>query len=271
MYIKSYLYQDTRKISYYWWHFIPFLVFVISMSPFFFQSGEAKAIIIKNRDIEWLFTILNYGSIVVVLQGIVYSILSINLLQHFQYFRSKRLTKEQTYSVKWIMQFVLINIFLWAIGTTGAVMDMLNIRVPIDPFKIYYLGITLLMLRLGYFSIKHPYSFSLEASNQIGPFVEKEKKENYVSSSEDKNDLRIISNYIKNEKPYLKNDLNLQDLVVGTGFTKHRISELLNKELSKSFYDVINEYRINEVIRLIDEGKHKEFTLAHLAEKAGFN
>jgi len=241
------------------------------MSPFYFQNGEAKVLFIENRNIEWVSSILKYGSIVVVIQGIVYSILAINLLQHFEYFRGKRLTKGQTKAVKWIMLFVLINIVLWAIGTIGSVMDMLGIRMPINPFKVYYLGITLLMITLGYFSIKHPYSFSMEASNQFGFFNEKEKKESYVSTSEDKNDLKIITNYVKNEKAYLRNDLNLQDLVIGTGLTKNRISELLNNELNKSFYDVINEYRINEVIRLIEEGKHKEFTLAHLAQKAGFN
>ncbi len=274
MYIKSYLFQDARKLSHYWWHFIPFFAFALSISPFYFQSGEIKAGFIKNRNIEWLNMIFSYGSLVVIAQGIIYSILSINMLQHFQYFRGKRLSNKQLYSIKWILQFVLINIVLWAIGTTGAIMDMLHISTPINPFKIYYLGITVLMIVLGYFSIRHPYTISMEASNNLSAVFQKEKKEkkeNTASTVADKNDLKIINNYIKTKKPYLKNDLNLRDLSVGTGFTKHRISELLNKELSKSFYDVINEHRINEVIRLINAGKHKEFTLAHLAEQAGFN
>ncbi|OIQ41310.1 MAG: hypothetical protein BM563_01090 [Bacteroidetes bacterium MedPE-SWsnd-G1] len=271
MYIKSYLYDDARKASHYWWHFIPFLAFALSISPFYFQSGEIKADFIKNRNIEWLNMIFSYGSLVVIAQGIIYSILSINMLQHFQYFRGKRLSNKQLSSIKWILQFVLINIVLWAIGTTGAIMDMLNISTPINPFKIYYLGITILMIVLGYFSIRHPYVISMEASGTLNPVFQKERNENNVTNSADKADLKVITNYIKNERPYLKNDLNLRDLADGTGLTKHRISELLNKELSKSFYDVINEYRINEVIRLIDSGKHKEFTLAHLAEKAGFN
>ena len=65
--------------------------------------------------------------------------------------------------------------------------------------------------------------------------------------------------------------MNLHNLVEGTGFSKHRISELLNNELGKSFYDVINEYRVNEAIKLLDEGKHKDYTLEHIAEKSGFN
>ena len=65
--------------------------------------------------------------------------------------------------------------------------------------------------------------------------------------------------------------MTLQNLADGSGMTKHRVSELLNAEIGLSFSDVINEYRVKEVIRLINEGSHKQHKLLHLAELAGFN
>ncbi len=271
MYIKSYLYKDARQIKQYLLHLIPFVLFILIISPFYFQSAEVKSTFIKNGFPDWINIVFNYGSIIVVLQGILYTILSIRTLQHFQYFRKKRLSSKQAYSVRWIMQFVVINVVLWAIGTIGAIMGMLDIITPIDPFKIYYLGITLLTLRLGYFTINNPFSFSTEEKNILRSSISNDKKSKSLGTSIDRNDLKIIITFINTQKPYLKKDMNLHNLVEGTGFSKHRISELLNNELGKSFYDVINEYRVNEAIKLLDEGKHKDYTLEHIAEKSGFN
>ena len=63
----------------------------------------------------------------------------------------------------------------------------------------------------------------------------------------------------------------MQDLVEGTGLSYKRISETLNNEFNQSFFDVINEYRTKAAIKLIDDGFHKDHTLVHLAEQAGFN
>ena len=52
---------------------------------------------------------------------------------------------------------------------------------------------------------------------------------------------------------------------------KHRVSELINSELEKSFSDFVNEFRVEEVIRLINKGKHIESTLSYVGEEAGFN
>ena len=63
----------------------------------------------------------------------------------------------------------------------------------------------------------------------------------------------------------------MQDLVESTGITYKRISEVFNKNYNKSFYEVMNEYRLEEAKVLIDKGFHHNHTLNYLAEKAGFN
>ena len=63
----------------------------------------------------------------------------------------------------------------------------------------------------------------------------------------------------------------MQDLVNSTGLSYKRISEIFNVEFQKSFFDIVNDYRMKTAIDLINRGYHRQHTLLHLAEQAGFN
>ena len=112
---------------------------------------------------------------------------------------------------------------------------------------------------------KMPRQISGQASGQ-------DPKDEIIAALKEQN--RILQDRVRElekDKAYLKNDLSLQDLSEATGIPKHRISQLLNNELGKNFYEVLNEYRTNEAIRLFNDGKHLNFTLTYIAEMAGFN
>ena len=63
----------------------------------------------------------------------------------------------------------------------------------------------------------------------------------------------------------------MQDLINETGISYKRLSEVFNLKYEKSFFEVINEYRVQEALRLIEQDFHVLHTLPHLAEQAGFN
>jgi len=272
MYIKTFLYKDSRQVRKFILHFIPMLAFLIAFSPFYFQGGAVKSEIILAGIPQWLRGLFKIADMTIVAQGIFYTVISVRLLQHFQYFRSKRLSKVQLSAVQWLKQFVIINIFLWAIGTSGAMLELSKVSFEFDLFKVYYLGLTVLTLWMGYFTLQKPHLFSEGQSIRYMTLEVKAEKESSTKEGEENNqDLENLMNYLNESKPFLNNEMALQDLVDGTGLTKHRISEVLNNELRKSFYDIINEYRTKEAMRLMDEGLHKDHTLTHLAEMAGFN
>lgn len=268
MYVKSYIHENARTLKQYLVHFIPFLIWFGMVLPFYIKSAEEKVDMLTNGFPEWLRITFNSANIVIIVQGILYTILSINLLQRFQYFSERKLTRNQLNSVKWLWQFVIINVILWAIGTTGAFLEIMKIAIPFDPFVIFYLGVTIITLRMGYFSVKYPTFFILQESKPkqlIVPGIKKQEK------AKNQNELKLILDFFEERKPYLNKEFNLQNLADSMGIPRHRISELINNELEKSFSDFVNEYRVNEVIRLIEEGKHIENTLIYIGEQAGFN
>lgn len=270
IFIRTFLYTDTRRIQYYWPHSILFLVYICIMFPFFTKSGDDKIYHIENGLPAWVITSFSILDIVVILQGVFYTVMSVRMLEVFQYFRDRRMTKSQKSVVKWLKQFVIVNIILWGIGTAGVVIDVLGLTMNIDLFKIYYLGLTMLTLWLGSFTLKHTHLFSF--ANKMESLTIKgsvDNKERIVK--EQSEELVALLTYIEKDKPYLNNELTLQNLVEAMNMSKNKVSAILNSELKRSFYEVINEFRVKEAIRLIDNGMYKKHTINFISEKAGFN
>lgn len=87
--------------------------------------------------------------------------------------------------------------------------------------------------------------------------------------------LELTNNYMKEQKPFLNPNLTLNDLANALGISTHHLSEVLNQEAGKNFYNYINQYRIELVIeKLKQQGNSKILDLAFdsgFSSKSTFN
>ena len=270
LYLRNYLYRDIKKPWRQFFHFIPAILYLVAFSPFFIQSADAKLKMLIDGFPEWFKIFQSIFNIVIILQGVYYTILCLREIHRFRYFHKKHLSKFQLATLSWLRMFVLVNVILWMFGTAGVILEILGIGLFIDLFKIFYAGLSLFTIALAIFTLKKPELFS-ESEDIINL-----GRINKVSSSKnitDQNnkDFEVFSQFIEREKPYLNSELTMQDLVESTGIPYKRVSEVFNKKFNKSFYEVMNEYRLEEAKDLINKGFHHNYTISHLAEKAGFN
>jgi AraC-like DNA-binding protein len=254
------------------------------MSPFFVLNGEQKVEILQTGLLPWMKDVFYYVDFFIVFLGIFYSIRSFRTIYRFENMTIYRLTDIQLKATKYFKHFLILNAVLWAIGTAGVFIDFSGVNMPFNLFKIYYLGITILTLWISKFTLYRPDLFS------INTVVHKEELQNFIGgrpvvSLEDKNikekeesnpsinikEAEIIIEYLETTKSYLDAKITLQKLADAVGLTKNRLSELLNTEIGLSFNDIINEYRVKEVIRLIPRGLHNQHNISYIGELAGFN
>lgn len=75
---------------------------------------------------------------------------------------------------------------------------------------------------------------------------------------------------LENDKVFLNEELSLTELSDKMGISNKKLSELLNKYLNTSFYDLVNDYRIGEVKRRLDAGDAEKYTMVSIAYDSGF-
>ncbi len=140
----------------------------------------------------------------------------------------------------------------------------------VTTFVVLYLLVGCSFYLLGYWALTQPEVFHPER------FVSVPKDHGkYQKSSLDVTNLerygQAIRNAIKDQRLYLQNDLRIADLAAAVGLSTNHVSQVINAQFGKNFYDFINEYRIAEAKRRMSDPDQRHLKLLAIALAAGFN
>jgi len=84
-------------------------------------------------------------------------------------------------------------------------------------------------------------------------------------------DLKMkLSAFITEQKPYLDQELTIFKLAKDLNTNTKYLSYVINKEFGQNFINFINDYRIEEVKRKLQDENSKNLTIEALAQNAGF-
>jgi len=93
-----------------------------------------------------------------------------------------------------------------------------------------------------------------------------------IKMSADQNLIKTkVRNYMEEQQPYLKPDLNLEDLAKSMHMTRGQLSDVINTGFLMNFNDFINQYRVSAVKTALKQGKQKQLSLLGIAYECGFN
>lgn len=128
-----------------------------------------------------------------------------------------------------------------------------------------YLGVFHILT--AFFFIGMTYFLMHAVSEPLVSTLEQETGLNYEEEL-----ARRLERVLKHEKVYLTPELTLQELSAKMQIRSQELSAFFNHTLGKSFNDVVNEYRIDEVKRLmLDPATDRKATIMELAYQSGFN
>jgi AraC-like DNA-binding protein len=281
-------------------HFTPALVHLIEMTPFYLKSNPEKIAVINNiynLDINmyahnegWLPPFIH--NIIRGFIGIVYAIAMWRMLQKSKIIMSLSNKLYFNKILQWLKIFTIMN------GMLGLIV-IETLTFTFIPSEIRSLSVNLTFITIliisNYYLLFHPeilYGLSKLTLSTLSGLenikVEVKKKKNdtiLLNSSLVKNEIpeeRIgppllneykiqVNDYIIQSAVYLNPDLSIFDLSRATTIPVHHLRLLINKNTGQRFNDFINEYRIQHMQTLINNGALLNKTLETLAFECGFS
>lgn len=147
----------------------------------------------------------------------------------------------------------------------------------IKRFSILSLNLTLFTYIMILFGINQNVFYRTAAGiSKLKPLKKEagdEVKNEYSPLNEDRlKDLsETVLTYLKNDKPYLNPDYNLQMMAEDLNISRQKLSYLLNSGQHKNFYKFINEFRVEEVKQKLLDSTYKNFTVLAIGLDCGFN
>ena len=252
-------------------HFLPFLIAVLFLIPFFTLPFSEKLKVFENEGKGYENLILVLYTFIL-LSGITYALLSLRKLSIHQKNISDQFSSSEKINLRWLQYLILGSSIIWCVVIFFE-------DEYIFSFVVFYL------MFIGYFGVK-----------QVGIFTNQTIAENLVSNGSSNENIEIentaekikyeksgLSNtelqsihqkliqLMTNEQLYKNPDLTLAELSQKLHIHPNILSQVINSAEGKNFYDYINSQRVEEFKKLILLPENEKYTLLSVAFECGFN
>jgi len=176
----------------------------------------------------------------------------------------------ENYRISWLL--FLITAYLLYITTVSLWGFYGFIYSNLQAASVYnYVASLFLTFAIGFYGIKQEEIF---VNNHVdfAPFETKsnDKYKQSLLSEQKKAEIKYsLINYFNTNKPYLNPELSMPLLADCLHIPKHQLTEVLNTEIGKNFFQFVNEYRIAEVKLKLAE-THNDFSIEGIGYECGF-
>jgi AraC-like DNA-binding protein len=272
-------------------HFIPFLLVTLRLLPFYLLDGPAKLAFLedmfRNGPPRYLAIIehLQYP------HGIVYVFLTIGVLRSHQARMRQTHSSIERINLRWLRTLTIAIAAIWALATGLHLVHLAGIGVPMEP-NLTPLAVSIFVYAVGYLGLRQPEIFELpirrdEPSRKTpipapagtsladvqgaGPDAAAGYEKSGLTPAQAGAAMRQLLRVMEEKKPYRRSLLTLQELADEMAISAHNLSEVINTQAGKNFYDFVNRYRVEEVMRRLQDPRSDHLTLLAIAAESGFN
>ncbi|OJJ21737.1 hypothetical protein BKI52_14645 [marine bacterium AO1-C] len=264
-------------------HFLPYVLYVtlwIGFKAWFpawnlYISSGLMAISVAHtpdfiRSITYLIAISAAG----------YALYNLKILRAYQQDIPQTFSYHEKINLNWLrycaLSFFLIFICIFLILTLLP-SDATSSSVKISGVSVVML---LWVFALGYFGFKQTHIFSsipvAKPANSPNPTVEKVStittryQKSGLKAETSQQYTQAAQQLMQEKKLYLNEELTLHQLAAQLDVPAYHLSQALNEQLQKNFFDFVNEYRVEEVKEKVADPTFQKYTLLAIAYESGF-
>jgi AraC-like DNA-binding protein len=263
LYVKSLILRDFRLRWLQLLHLAPFVVFetiaYIIHKPFsleaFFQTGY----------LHWYSYLF---SLVTLFSWVHYNSASgVLIFRHRKKLFNEFSNIESNKKITWLYFIVIFyNLYCLTVVVTASVTLFLRLDFLL-PHIFNYSALLLLVFILGFYGLHQ---------KTISQYTEKEVRESHLAHTLNiPADRRIniqkeLNQYFANEKPFLNPDLNMTMLADHLKVPKHHLTEVLNKDMGRNFFQYVNSFRVKAVKEMLSDPSNL-YSIEAIGYECGFS
>ncbi|MEP1032496.1 helix-turn-helix transcriptional regulator [Ekhidna sp.] len=200
-----------------------------------------------------------------ILSIVIYLILSYRLIEPYRRSLFDNVSNTERIDLRWVSQIIYIIagvclLFIFFLAASTLAGGRYTLEAWDDPRSF---------LLLAYAGILYWMSISGFKQAQIHKIPAHEAEEN--ESKRPSEIVEKLDEIIRAQKLYGNPELSLTDLSRAVDISERSISDTINQELNKNFYQLINEYRVEEIKMLLQDPGNDHLKILSMAFDAGFN
>ncbi|WP_074407943.1 MULTISPECIES: helix-turn-helix domain-containing protein [Aquimarina] len=260
-YLRRLLFSENGSYNLTVLHYLPAIIFLfysVLIIITYDYLREYKRFLIASYFLFELFAIISIS---------IYCYKSYRLSRYFQISEKLELSFNQTIS-KYINRILFIMsacMFAWSISVIDRYISKFHGNFFTD---LIWLLFGAQAYVIGYYSLKQPKIFKIRLPENG---QNKSVKKNKLGKDEINKLQKLMNSFLEDKKGYVQPRLSLPILANQIGTTSNNLSWLLNNVYGKTFYQLINEYRVKDFLQRVDNEDYKELTLISIALEVGFN
>ncbi len=243
------------------WHIIPYIFIKVGAYISGIQLLPNDFFVIDSS--TWFK--MSYGAISVI-SFIGYSIPSlVNVHRHRINLKNEFSTIDRKITLGWLL-FVII--FYMSFMSIAYVLGIVNVVTRIATYSqlVTFSFILILVYIFSFYGLLQEQIYSQDTNGSQDIY-----KNPRLTVSEKQKIRKILEDHFNEKKPYLDSELTITNLSHQLNLSRHSLTELLNTEIGKNFYQFVNEYRVQEVKLKLADPTFAHFSIDAIGFECGFN
>lgn len=285
-YLKKFTGEEQFFSQKKWVHFVPALVCLFVLLPFFAQGGDWKIAFLEGSKKAGLPISIQALWGFCCLHVLGYTWFCRRVLNKYRLRLADFLAETGPFDLHWLRFLVTANAAVWGIyalffiGHSAGVFKnpygmadvVFGYALTVVNYGAAWKALTRPALFQSFFEGKSAPAFKAEPpllseKNEERPAKYSRSGLEAQQSEEAANRLRTL---MEGARPWLDPELTLDRLAAELDLPAKHLSQVINERFGVNFFDFVNQYRVREVQRRLQNGDDRQLTLLALAYECGF-
>lgn len=264
-YVRAMSRQEFRWRPTQFLHFVPFLLGLICWSAFWLFGRDDP-----GRLGLWAWWIRSPWVPVGIMTGvqtIVYITLIVGVLREYSRMIKASFSTIDEINLHWLKWRLVVFAAIWAVGLATIALVVLDRRMVNLAGQILFLLVALNTFATGYRAQLQPEIFFGIAEDEPG-----RRYQHSPLTPERAALLKArLTEVMSRERPFLDPQLTLPKLAEHLGCPANHLSQVINEQLGRNFFDFVNQYRVEAAKSRLRQPGAEQVKMVTIAFECGFN